>query len=126
MRPRFAAALAATLVAGACAGSAGGPTHAEPSAATVTVSNYNGLDMNIYLVRGSGVPVRLGTVSTMETRRFRLPVYATVSGENYLRAEPIGARSAHSSQPLLIEPGAEVTWRLENNLAHSTISMRMR
>lgn len=125
-RAGFAAALTATLVAGACAGTSGGRTHTQQPTASVTVSNYNWLDMNIYLVRGGGVPLRLGTVSTMETRRFRLPAFASMSGDNFLRAEPIGSRIAHSSQPLLIEPGSELTWRLENNLAHSTIGMRVR
>ena len=127
-RPRCAmAAVAVIVLATGCAGqgTAGGSgsPRQRPEAATVVVSNNNWMDMSIYLVR-AGTSIRLGAVTSMETRRFRLPLLAAGASDNALRAEPIGSRTTHTSEPLVIGPGDELEWRLEANLAHSSIHVR--
>lgn len=130
MSKTVTAAGALALIVAGCA-SAGGaraakddPGFTGSERAEIVVQNSNWLDMNVYAVRG-GSRMRLGTVNSMASERFRLPRHM-VDGVGGLRllADPIGSRDVYFSQPILIGPGQRVEWKLENNLALSSFTVR--
>ena len=122
------AALAAATLLTAC-GTAryeAPPSNAYDRSVQVEVTNNNWMDMTVYAMRGS-MRVRLGTVTTGSVERFDLPRSVNVqSGELRLVADPIGSQREYSSHPIVVEPGARITWSLENHLALSSFSVRAR
>jgi hypothetical protein len=121
---RIAATAALILLLGACStkGAQNKATVLERQT-RVEVTNHNWLDMRVYVVR-AGNRFRLGTVSTMGTQVFQLPrAFSTYAGGLQLVADPIGSREFHMTQPLSIAPGQLVSFKIENHLAISTVSV---
>jgi hypothetical protein len=120
-------ALVIALSAGACAGNSGpqdGPLPPRGNTATVRVTNNNWADMNVYAERG-GMRLRLGTVTTMATRAFKLPrTLMNGNGNVRLVADPIGSRESHVTSPVQVWPGQTVAFRIENHIAISSITVR--
>ena len=88
---------------------------------TVRVINDNWLDVTVYAVRG-GYRRRLGTVTSFTSRLFTLPqTFVIPSDELRLIADPIGRRGAYVSEPVLVNRGDVVEWRLRNNIGLSNI-----
>lgn len=88
---------------------------------TVRVENHNWADVNVFAIRG-GMRVRLGTVTTASTERFRLPSSFTMaSNDLVLVADPIGSRFSYTSPPIMVMPGEQILWRVENNMNHSSL-----
>ena len=88
---------------------------------TVHVINNNWHDITVYAVRG-GYRRRLGLVNSFAKREFTLPPnFLIPSDELRLIADPIGRRGAFVSQPLLVNAGDVVEWRLRNNIRLSNI-----
>jgi len=123
---------AAAIIAGGCASATGATTGATQSqdvdAASertmIRVNNYNWSDMTVYVVR-DGTRMRLGSVSSLETRMFEVPTsYLISAGEVRLVADPIGSTRVFTSPPLLIAQGQGAEWRLENSLALSSFWIR--
>ncbi len=122
---RVSSALVAGLLISACAsgGPRSGALSPERTQTRVEVSNQNWSDMRIYAVRG-GSRFRLGMVSSMSTQVFRLPrTLANGSEGIQLIADPIGSREMHMTQRLTITPGQLVSFRVENHLAISSVSI---
>jgi hypothetical protein len=121
---RIAATAALILLVGACSTKDSRNHAALPEAQTrVEVTNHNWSDMRVYVVR-AGNRFRLGTVSTMGTQIFQLPrALASYHGGLQLVADPIGSREFHVTQPLSIAPGQLVSFKIENHLAVSTVSV---
>lgn len=129
MLKRFLAplTLSALLAAGGCSTAT---NQAEPSAAaaeaersTVLVENHNWSDMTVYLMRGSS-RIRLGTVTSMSERRFKLPRAATTSGTDVrIMADPIGSSKGYVTGPITVTSGQDVIFNIENNLALSNYSI---
>ena len=121
----FSTALLALAVS-ACASRSevrNGPERSSAAVATVQVTNNNWADMTVYMER-AGLRVRLGTVTTMGTRRFRVPKsLMTSSGDARLVADPIGSRSRFTTAPVQFWPGQTVDFRIENHIAVSSISV---
>ncbi|HET7275408.1 MAG TPA: hypothetical protein VFI91_09620 [Longimicrobiaceae bacterium] len=114
--------LASTTACGAWAASETGP---DPYMAemTVQVSNHNWSDMVVYGVSG-GFRQRLGTVTSMSTRRFQLPRAAALSlGGVHLIADPIGSDRSYSTGMIQVSPGQTIEFNIENNLAISNYSV---
>ncbi len=86
----------------------------------VLVDNRNWQDVTIYALRG-GLRVRLGTVTSMQTARFVLSTEMTGSTRLRLMADPVGSLGTFTSEPLRVEPGDQVQWRLANELVQSAI-----
>ena len=87
----------------------------------VRVVNDNWHDITVYAVRG-GYRRRLGLVNSFAKREFTLPpAFLIPSDELRLIADPIGRRGAFVSEPLVVNPGDVVEWRLLNNLRLSNI-----
>jgi len=119
---------AAAVIAGGCASATGTTQSQNADAASertmIRVNNHNWSDMTVYLVR-DGVRMRLGLVSSLETRMFEVPTSHLIStGEVRLVADPIGSSRVVTSPPVLIAPGQRAEWRLENSLALSSFWIR--
>ncbi len=88
---------------------------------TVRVVNDNWHDITVYAVR-AGFRRRLGIVTSFTSRVFTLsPTLLIPSGELRLIADPIGRRRVYVSEPLLVNAGDVVEWRLRNNLGFSNV-----
>jgi hypothetical protein len=119
---------AAAIIAGGCASVTGPTQHRNADAAsertTIRVNNHNWSDMTVYLVR-NGTRMRLGSVSSLDTRTFEVPTSLLISaGEVRLMADPIGSTRVFTSPPVLIAQGQIAEWRLENSLALSSFWIR--
>src|SRR5262245_6621055 len=117
-------ALAAAASVGACAplAQASGPAGMEAGKTELLVENNNWQDMALYVIR-SGTRVRVGTVSSFARARIPLSDAVIGSGEIQLLADPIGSSRRFLSEPIIVQPGQRVQFRLENNLAVSSYSV---
>lgn len=120
---RWAALFLVLLVATSCGGkNATDPT--EPARVTLSVTNDNWSDINVFVVR-NGARFRLGTVTTAMERQFVLPRQVTIGSVNVrLVADPIGSRRTYTSPPLMVTPGEHVVWRVANQLSLSTLTIQ--
>lgn len=118
--------LGGTLVAvlGACAPTsdpARGPV-VEGEPALVQVTNNNWLDMAVYAVR-SGLRVRLGTVTSLNTETFTVPrALMTGASAFQLVADPIGSSGTFKTQSVSVWPGQTVKFQIENQIGISNVS----
>ena len=91
--------------------------------ATLVVENNNWADMTIYALR-DGVRARVGQVTALSRSRFVLPQSVTAgTGELRIMADPIGSAQRWTSQPIVVLPGQELRFRLENNVNLSSYSV---
>jgi hypothetical protein len=127
----LAAAVAATLVIGACAPGATGGSRADVSAApraqraptTVKVQNFNWQDVVVYVVQ-SGQRVRLGMVTSMGTGRFRLPDrFLGSAGDIRLYADPVGSSHGYTTEAIRVVSGQEVSLSVQNSLSLSSVAI---
>jgi hypothetical protein len=88
----------------------------------VEVESHNWSDITIYLVT-EGLPQRLGMVRALGSATFSFPaVRLNTSGDVRLRALPVAGRP-FTSETILVTPGQTITWRLENDLDTSSLSV---
>jgi dipeptidyl aminopeptidase/acylaminoacyl peptidase len=89
---------------------------------SVEVENHNSSDITVYLVT-SGLPQRLGMVTAMSTANFAFRAQRlNTAGSVRLRALPV-AGTAHTSEPILVQPGQTITWTLQSDLDTSSWSV---
>ena len=96
-------------------------TIARDAPITVKVLNNGWLDMRVYVV-AHGNRWRLGTARTGQPLTVEMPRHlqeGIVSLQ--LVAYPIGGSGVAATEQLLLTPGDQVDWRLENHLAFSTV-----
>ena len=120
----LAAALVAVALAGACApmAQARGPNGIGQEQTALIVENNNWQDMALYLLR-SGTKVRIGSVPSFSKARIPLSGALIGAGEIQLLADPIGSNRRFVTEPINVQPGQQVLFRLENNLAVSSYSV---
>ena len=120
----LAAALVAVASAGACApmAQARGPDGVGQEQTALIVENNNWQDMALYLLR-SGTKVRIGSVPSFSKARIPLSGALIGAGEIQLLADPIGSNRRFVTEPINVQPGQQVLFRLENNLAVSSYSV---
>jgi hypothetical protein len=119
------AIVAAAVLCGACAGKNASPEGADSTgdAAELVVENNKWLDVNVYALR-SGTRVRLGTVTSLQTERFRLPSWVmTGSSDLRLVIDPVGSGQSHTTQPILVSPGARIIFKVADYLPLSAYSV---
>lgn len=112
MRPWLRTSLVLALGTAAACASAGGAAERtslgkEVSQAppTVRVSNNNFSDVTVYVVQ-SGMRSRLGMVTGLTTRQFRLPRGMTTdAGDIRIYADPVGGSQGYLSPPVRVRPG---------------------
>lgn len=124
--PRLFPTALIALALSACASTSevkNGPQRSAAPSAIVQVTNNNWADMNVYMLR-AGMRVRLGTVTTMGSRRFQVPKsMMSASGEVRLIADPIGSRGQFTTAPVQFWPGQTVDFKIENHIAVSSIAV---
>ena len=126
VRSNLMAVAAAAFLATGCASAGERPASGgfSDGSTTIRVTNNNWSDMTIYLVR-QGTRQRLGTVTSQGIGIFRVPSHAVESSSDVrLIADPIGSTRAYSSAPILISPGQQMEWRLENAINLSSFWVR--
>jgi hypothetical protein len=96
---------------------------ARPDRATLVVENNNWADMTLYLVR-DGSRMRLGSAPSMSRSQFVITgAMLNGAGEVRIMADPLGGSRAWTSAPILVAPGNQVRFRLENNVSLSTYAV---
>ncbi len=88
---------------------------------TINVVNNNWLAMRVYVIVGS-VRYRLGTVNGLGRQTLKVPV-GVVSNGNDIRlvAVPFAQLSATYTREMLVYPGDELEYRIEQRLALSNL-----
>lgn len=87
--------------------------------ATIEVENNNWSDMVVYAVHHNR-RVRLGMVSSMNRRVFDLPSTALFSVSDLrLLAAPIGSSAEYLTDPIHVDGGQRVEFRIENVMSIS-------
>jgi type IV pilus biogenesis protein CpaD/CtpE len=101
---------------------------AEPEAdlyapTPLTVENNNWLDVVIFVFH-DGELSRVGTVTAASSTNFFLPNWMIGQSRNIrLLADPIGSDASARTETLHIQPGQFIEWRLESQLARSTVAV---
>ncbi len=89
----------------------------------LTVHNNHRADITIYVV-GDGQPTRVGTATAAATTSFNVAARLLGQGRQLrLRADPIGARSVHTSELIRVGPGQRLEWTLETDLSRSSVAV---
>ena len=127
-QPRLSAglALAALLVPGCATGGSADPDRGErdaDSAVTVLVENRNWQDATIYVTGGSQ-RLRLGLVTSMASRRFRIPSDQVHPGGLELVAELVGSTDRKGTGLLVTSAGDRIYWTLQTQLDVSTVHVQ--
>jgi hypothetical protein len=95
---------------------------ADSRRVAVAVESHNWNDITVYLIAG-GLPQRLGMVTALGQATFDFPAQRVYnSGGVRLRALPVAGRP-FTSETILVQPGQVITWRLENDLDASSLSV---
>ena len=128
LRQLAAGAVLGLTTLGAC--HQGGGVGAAAAAAgatgsiTVRVVNHAWLDITVYLLQGTHRD-RIGVATASSTSTFTIPLRQLSAGAEYrLFGDPVGSRQTVRSEPLHAEDGDVVTWKLEDDLARSSIDVR--
>jgi hypothetical protein len=122
----MAVALAAAITMGC--GSMVDEGTAEPGQenSVLRVSNNNWADATIYVVNGS-TRMRLGSVATFESRRFRLPAGVNSRGEVQLLVDLLGSRKSYTTPVIQVTPGDMIQFEVQNHLplsSYMVVAMR--
>jgi hypothetical protein len=123
---RVTLAVAIALISAGCGGRHAPDTASAPdrdAPVALTISNNNWLDATIY-VEHDGEVSRIGTVTAASHAAFYLASWMLGSSRTVrLVAHPIGSAQAIGTELLHIEPGQFIEWRLENELAMSSVGV---
>jgi hypothetical protein len=94
----------------------------EPPA-TVLAVNQNFADINLFVVH-AGVRTRLGTVTGLSSRRFRIPRTVPLTAASLqILAAPIGSRQTYLSPPVQARPGGSIDLTLGSSLNQSSVAV---
>jgi hypothetical protein len=123
-----AALLAACVLCGGCAQKNTGPAdvndvNGSDGAPVLVVENNKWLDVNVYAVR-NGTRHRLGTVTSLQTARFRLPSWVTTGASDMrLLIDPVGSEQVHLTEPILLTEGSRIVFKVADYLPLSAYSV---
>jgi hypothetical protein len=97
---------------------------ADPLAPTpLTVDNNHWLDIVVFVFH-DGELSRVGTVTAASSTNFFLPNWMIGQSRNIrLLADPIGSEDGVGTETIHIQPGQFIEWRLESQLARSTVAV---
>jgi hypothetical protein len=96
------------------------------SPATLRVSNYNWLDVNVYAVQGT-TRMRLGTVTSMSNGTFQIPAhFLQTSNSVKLLVDPIGSTEGYITDGILVHGGQQINFNVQNALQFSSVAVASR
>jgi hypothetical protein len=97
---------------------------ADPQAPTpLTVNNNHWLDVVVFVLH-DGELSRVGTVTAASSSDFSLPAWMIGQSRNIrLAAHPIGGNGGVNTETIHVQPGQFIEWRLESQLARSTVAV---
>lgn len=117
--------LAAAL--GACAGQSSNPAEGprrEEAGARLVVRNSNWADAAVY-IQASGTMTRLGEVTSMNTRSFRIPARALYNTRGVqLWVDLLGTSRRYPIDAVDIPPGVTAELTIENQISLSRLVLR--
>jgi hypothetical protein len=116
---------ALVLCASGCArhGAEAGGVSASRAEVALVVENHHWSDV-IVSVLHDGVVERIGLATAVKTSTFIIPSRRLgTSGLIRLRGHPVGAPDDHTTDAFLIQPGQEIEWTLESDLARSSVAV---
>ena len=119
------AVAAVSVLFSACAQKNTGPADASSAGdvPTLMVENNKWLDVNVFAVR-NGTRHRLGTVTSMQTQRFRLPTWVTVgAAELRLLIDPVGSEQTHLTEPIVVTHGSRIVFKVADYMPLSAYSV---
>jgi hypothetical protein len=112
-------------------GSWGCARHANESGAAsesgadiaLVVENHHWSDVIVYLLH-DGVLDRIGLATAVKTSTFIIPSRRLgPAGLVRLRGHPMGAPDDHTTDAFVVQPGQEIEWTLESDLARSSVAV---
>jgi hypothetical protein len=120
---RFILMLLATM---SCARHGASSDNAAPGAAAeivLVVDNHHWNDVIISVLH-DGVVDRIGMATAVKVSTFVLPSRRLgTSGIVRLRAHAVGAPDDHTTDVFPVQPGQEIQWTLESDLARSSVAV---
>jgi hypothetical protein len=89
----------------------------------LVVDNHHWSDVIVYLLHDEVVE-RIGVATAVQTSTFIIPSRRLGgSGLIRLRGHPVGAPDSHTTDAFVVQPGQEIEWTLESDLAHSSVAV---
>ncbi len=89
----------------------------------LVVENHHWSDVVVYLLH-DGVLDRIGLATAVKTSTFVIPSRRLgAAGLVRLRGHPVGAPDDHTTEAFVVQPGQEIEWTLESDLAHSSVAV---
>ena len=92
---------------------------------SLTVTNNNWLDVNVYAIRGS-TRVRIGHVTGNGIAQLRIPRHLVVAGQVRLMADPIGSNDRYISEPISLDPDQRLQLNVAPAMSMSSYAVRIR
>ena len=118
--------VAVALSSAACAGHSGQSEASGPVGAgeiSLVVENHHWNDVIVYILH-DGVADRVGLVTAVKTSTFVIPSRRLgTSGLIQLRGHAVGAPDDHTTDKFLVQPGQQIQWTLESDLARSSVAV---
>ncbi len=116
MRHHYAVLGAALLLWACASGAKRASTGLDSTPVSLTVTNQNWLDVDIFVLRGT-TRYRLGAVGGNSSATLSIPVSLIARGELQLLADPIGSNDVYVSGVISVSP---------NQTVELTVAPRMR
>ena len=114
------------LASGACARHGAGSDRAGARPATevvLVIDNHHWNDVIISVLH-DGVVDRIGMATAVKPSTFIIPSRRLgTSGIIRLRAHAVGAPDDHTTDAFPVQPGQEIEWTLESDLARSSVAV---
>jgi hypothetical protein len=85
------------------------------------VENRNWADVRVYIVPEVGQPVRLGTITSMQTVLLRIR-HPLGNGVARILIQPIGSRASYTTESVIIEPGRRLELVVQSSLSLSSLA----
>jgi hypothetical protein len=122
MRHHYAVLGAALLLWACASGAKRASTGLDSTPVSLTVTNQNWLDVDIFVLRGS-TRYRLGAVGGNSSATLSIPTSLTARGEIQLLADPVGSNDVYVSGAISISPDQTVELTLAPRIRMSSYAI---
>jgi hypothetical protein len=117
--------VALILCPSACArhGAESGAVAESRAEVALVVENHHWNDVVVSVLH-DGVVERIGLAIAVKTTTFIIPSRRLgAAGLIRLRGHPVGAPDDHTTDAFIVQPGQEIQWTLESDLARSSVAV---